>query len=56
MERRGIQAEDLKLQIYEILNSRKKAITEPEKVINKVIVDPDLFIEMAHCFIAKHGE
>lgn len=47
------QAEYLKEQLAKLLNDKKENINNPIAVCH---VDKDLFIEMAFCFIAKHGK
>lgn len=47
------QAEYLKEQLAKLLNDTKE---NPNNPISICHVDKDLFIEMAFCFIAKHGK
>ena len=50
------QAEDLKSRVFEIMQSEENAIYCPSKVIEIVPVSSEIFVEMAFCFIAKHGK
>ena len=47
------EAEFLKEQLAKLLNDKKE---NPNNQIATCVVNRDLFIEMAFCFIAKHGK
>lgn len=48
------EAEYLKKEIFTILESRKNEDSKQEIILAHV--NADLFLEMAYCFIAKHGK
>ena len=56
--KREDEAEYLKKEIYKIIKSLDEKCSEycPDKEIITGHVPADLFVEMAYCFIAKHGK